>query len=90
MMNYLSKEAKADAASSVAAVGGIVLAVLASELSLPILMGAGVALVAGTAVVRVLHHRQENPIPRLRAKKYVVEPKTTAEEGDLTHIGPRT
>lgn len=53
----LTRENKLDAVSGIFAVMGIVLTLIASEFSLPILMGTGAAIVILTAIVRVTYFR---------------------------------
>jgi hypothetical protein len=79
MMNYLSRETKMDALSSLLVAGGIVLALTASELASPVLLGAGVALVTGTAIARVIHVRGESAASR----------RSTKDKRELAHTGTR-
>ena len=83
-MNYLSRETKKDAVSSLLAAGGIVLAVVASEFTMPLLMGLGVALVGGTAIARVANLRGQN-----QEEMRIHQRNGAAEEKALTHSGPR-
>jgi len=81
MMKYLSRENKADAAGAVLAVGGIALVAVASELALPFLAAIGTALVAGTAVARVIDFK------RHQSKTLVPPPQVMVEKKELTHSG---
>ena len=60
----LTKENKLDLSSGILAIAGVVLALVASEFSLRILMGVGAGIVVLTAIVRVSYFRASRAHPR--------------------------